>query len=114
VRRAGCNDQRVGPAGIDHRGRLPASSFRSLQTVAGFASQQDELAAQGQDIAAESYIDAAAADKKGAEGKDISAIISGVAGVAEIVGAFLPTGGGGSLGTGGMGLPEGAATGGLY
>lgn len=64
-------------------------SFRSLQTVAGFASQQDELAAQGQDIAAASYDKAAEADQRAAKGKDISAIISGIAGVASIAGAFI-------------------------
>jgi hypothetical protein len=89
-----------------------ASSFRSLQTVAGLASQEDLLAAQGEDIAAQSYTQAAAADKTAAQGKDISAIISGIAGVAQIALA-IPTGGA-SLGVGGMGLPEGAATGGLY
>jgi hypothetical protein len=89
-----------------------ADSFRSLQTVAGFASQQDELAAQGQDIAAQSYTDAAAADRKAAQGSDISAIIKGVAGIAEIAFGIPPIGG--SLGSGGMGLPAGAATGGLY
>jgi hypothetical protein len=61
-----------------------ADSFRSLQTVAGFASQQDELAAQGQDIAATSYDAASEADKKAATGKDISAVISGVAGIAAL------------------------------
>jgi hypothetical protein len=90
-----------------------ADSFRSLQTVAGFASQQDLLAAQGEDIAAQSYTDAAAADKKAAQGADISAIIKGIAGVAEIVMGIPPVSGG-SLGSGGMGLPAGAASGGLY
>jgi hypothetical protein len=52
-----------------------------------------------------------AADQKAAQGWDISAIIKGIAGVAEIVLGIPPTA---SLGTGGMGLPEGAATGGLY
>jgi hypothetical protein len=61
-----------------------ADSFRSLQTVAGYASQEDELAAQGQDIAAQSYTDAAAADNKAATGKDISAVISSVAGLASL------------------------------
>jgi len=52
--------------------------------VAGFASQEDLLVAQQQDIAAQSYTDAAAADQKAAQGKDISAIISGIAGIAAL------------------------------
>jgi hypothetical protein len=59
-------------------------------------------------------MDAAAADEKAAQGKDISAVISGIAGIASIALA-IPTGGASlALGAGGMGLAEGAATGSLY
>lgn len=69
-----------------------ADSYRTMQSAAGIAVQSDTLAAQGEDISAQSYNDAAAADEKAASGKDISAIISGVAGIASLALA-IPTGG---------------------
>jgi hypothetical protein len=89
-------------------------SYLTMQAASGIAVQSDTLAAQGEDVSAQSYLDAAAADEKAATGKDISSIISGIAGVASIVLA-IPTGGASlALGAGGMGLAEGAATGSLY
>jgi hypothetical protein len=51
------------------------------------------------------------AENKAATGEMIGGILKGVAAVASIAIPGLP---GGSLGSGGMSLPEGAATGGLY
>jgi hypothetical protein len=89
-----------------------AASYTALQTVAGLASQSDILAAKGEVQAAQGYEAQASADRTAATGSDISAIISGIAGVAGIFMGIPPAGG--SLGSGGMGLPGGAATGGLY
>jgi len=46
-------------------------------------------------------------------GSDVSAIVKGIAGPAEI-GAAIPPVSAGDHGSGGVGLPSGAATGGLY
>ena len=46
-------------------------------------------------------------------GSDTSAVVEGIVGPAEI-GMGIPPAGAGNLGTGGMGLPSGGATGGLY
>ena len=89
-----------------------AESYRAMQTAAGVASQMDILGAQGEQIAAQGYEAEASADKTAAVGSDIGAAISGIAAVAGIFMGIPPIGG--SLGSGGMGLPDGEATGGLY
>jgi hypothetical protein len=68
-----------------------ADSYKTMAGAAGLAAQEEENAAKGDEIAG---------------------IIKGVVAVGSIALA-IPTGGA-SLGAGGMGLPEGAATGGLY
>ncbi len=61
-----------------------AESYRAMQTAAGLASQVDILGAQGEQIAAQGYEAQASADKTAATGSDISAVISGLAGVAAL------------------------------
>lgn len=63
-----------------------AASYTAMQTAAGLASQEDILAAQGEQQAAQGYEAEASADKTAATGSDISAVISGVAGVAALFG----------------------------
>jgi hypothetical protein len=105
-----------------------------MQTAAGLTSQEDILVSQGEKQAAAGYAAEASADRTAATGSNISAIIKGVAGIAEFMAGGGPmaaisdvaiaAGGApenwntslpsGSLtglyySGGGMGLPEGAA-----
>lgn len=66
-----------------------ASSYRSMQTAAGIASQAEDVSATGEQAAAQGYDYAAQAERSAATGADISGIISGIAGVASIAGAFV-------------------------
>lgn len=63
-----------------------ASSYRSMQTAAGLASQEDILASTGEKQAAQGYLAEASADRTAATGSDVSAVISGAAGVAALFG----------------------------
>lgn len=63
-----------------------ANSYRTMQSAAGLASQEDILASQGELQAATGYQAEAQADKTAATGSDISAVIKGAAGVAALFG----------------------------
>jgi hypothetical protein len=68
-----------------------AQSYRTMQQASGLASQEDILAAQGEQQTAAGYEAAAQADRTAAKGSDIAGILSAVAGVASLF--AIPTGG---------------------